>query len=284
MLPAFKETHGSSTDLGGRPSQHDCVFVKENIKLSDGYTCNIYGVFDGHGSDGSKVSNFIKKELEAAFVSVAKSFISDPSVALKNMYQLLSEQLKENQAIDTYMSGSTAVVVVSYQNTLYVANIGDSRAVLVQLGESGNWKGIPLTTDHNCMDKEELQRVQSAGARVEQLLIDGEKDGPLRIFKGTLPYPGLVVTRAFGDAVASRLGVLSVPEITTWNLTSNDKCLILATDGVWDGITIPEAVSIISSKKDPKSASKAVTAASKEGMNRQSIDDNTTNIVVFFDK
>ncbi|KAI8054099.1 hypothetical protein BDF22DRAFT_743072 [Syncephalis plumigaleata] len=49
---------------------------------------------------------------------------------------------------------------------------------------------------------------------------------PLRIFKGSLPYPGIVVSRSLGDDVAQRLGVLS-------------------TDGVWDGMSNQEVATFV---------------------------------------
>lgn len=32
--------------------------------------------------------------------------------------------------------------------------------------------------------------MKSSGARVEKASIDGVPDGPLRLYKGSLPYPG----------------------------------------------------------------------------------------------
>ena len=45
-------------------------------------------------------------------------------------------------------------------------------------------------SDHTAAVESEKQRLVSQGARLEQLWINGKFDGPLRIFKGSLPYPG----------------------------------------------------------------------------------------------
>jgi serine/threonine protein phosphatase PrpC len=98
-----------------------------------------------------------------------------------------------------------------------------------------------------------------------------------------LPYPGLVVTRAIGDNVAKKLGVLHEPDIANFILTPEDKYIVLGTDGVFDGISNNQVLDIVSKAKTAKSACKEITKASLEGMNKQNLDDNTTNICVFID-
>ena len=48
-------------------------------------------------------------------------------------------------------------------------------------------------------------------------------------------------SRALGDALAHRVGVSSVPEISTHELSATDRFLILASDGIWEFITNEEA-------------------------------------------
>jgi serine/threonine protein phosphatase PrpC len=124
----------------------------------------------------------------------------------------------------------------------------------------------------------------------------GIDTGPLRIFKGTLPYPGLTVTRSFGDSVASRLGVLCEPEIMVHPIStkSGDFALVLASDGVWDGIPKPETVIQIIQRTVKKGkpgviaptvateASKAIVQQAVKGLNQLQIDDNVSNVCVLF--
>ncbi len=42
------------------------------------------------------------------------------------------------------------------------------------------------------------------------------------------------MTRSFGDATAARVGVNAVPEIKEFDLTNEDKVIVLASDGVWE--------------------------------------------------
>ena len=53
--------------------------------------------------------------------------------------------------------------------------------------------------------------------------------------------PGLAMTRSIGDLVAGSVGVTSEPEIQVFNcLTTQDKALIIASDGLWDRLSNQE--------------------------------------------
>jgi len=62
----------------------------------------------------------------------------------------------------------------------------------------------------------------------------GNAVGPLRVWLKNEDVPGLAMTRAFGDDVASRVGVTCEPEILELDLEKDDKFLVLASDGVWE--------------------------------------------------
>lgn len=70
-------------------------------------------------------------------------------------------------------SGCAAVVALLHKNKLYVANAGDSRAVLCWGG-----KAVDLSVDHKPDDPVERQRIQNAGGTVTQ---DGRVNGGLNL-------------------------------------------------------------------------------------------------------
>lgn len=81
--------------------------------------------------------------------------------------------------------------------------------------------------------------------------------------------------------MASRLGILSSPDVKVIELTPSEAFLVLGTDGVWDGVSVDEVLEIVSKQTDPVAVSKRLTECSLIGMDRQHLDDNTTNIVVY---
>lgn len=60
-------------------------------------------------------------------------------------------------------SGSCAIVTLIIDEMCYVANVGDSRAILS--GESGS-RIFPLSRDHKPTDPHEQQRIFKAGGQV----------------------------------------------------------------------------------------------------------------------
>ena len=72
--------------------------------------------------------------------------------------------------------------------------------------------------------------------------------GPKRVWLKNKQVPGLAMTRSIGDMAATSVGVTASPEITVFpTLTSNDKILVIASDGIWDRMTNQEIMLIISS-------------------------------------
>ncbi|KAJ3186624.1 hypothetical protein HDU85_007444 [Gaertneriomyces sp. JEL0708] len=278
-MPVSVSAAGSS-DIGRRTSQQDeYLFLSSFLEgVEDSY---IFAVFDGHGADGGKVAAFVKQEIVTVLNELKEDLLREPEPALKNAYKLVHERLIENQAIDTYMAGTTAAIALIIGKKLLISHVGDSRVLLGRRGPNSNHYIQKLTNDHTCDDAVEKERVLAAGARVEPLSF-GDPSGPLRIFKGSLPYPGLIVTRAIGDSVVNpRYGITSEPDVTILDITEAFAFLILGTDGVWDGISIEEALDIASKESDPTVASKTITQRSLDGMDRNHLDDNTTNIVAY---
>jgi len=279
MAKELKLKYGSSSDCGRRPyQQDDYLIITDLFGLKD---THLFAVFDGHGDDGAKASQYIKKILPDFLNKYKKTFLENPSATLTKIYDEMAETLCENDEIDTYISGTTAVIAIFHNNKLIISNVGDSRVVIGLEDEKGNVTAKQMTVDHNCYNKEEYDRIISKGGRVEALQFGEETFGPLRIFKGSLPYPGLVVSRSLGDEVARRLGVISKPDINIIDINDKLKFCVLATDGVWDGLSNDEVVEIVhANMDDPQKASEQVTQGSLDGMDKLQINDNTTNVCV----
>ena len=80
------------------------------------------------------------------------------------------DEVLQIQRLEPRISGGcTAVVAVVCGNKLYVANVGDSRAVLVYQTPNGALETLQLSTDHSVDNKEELKRLEKLGLDPEEL-------------------------------------------------------------------------------------------------------------------
>ena len=104
-------------------------------------------------------------------------FLQNPKEILTNAFSIVNTGMNEETTLDTYMSGTTATVLIALPEKVIVANVGDSRLVLGKKDGSA----ITLTVDHTCEIPEEVERVKSSGGRIEQALIDGVHDGILTV-------------------------------------------------------------------------------------------------------
>lgn len=69
--------------------------------------------------------------------------------------------------------GTTAVVAVIYNEQLYVANTGDSRAYILEELPNGTLGGHQLSTDHGVENEDELVRLQALGLDINELKKSG---------------------------------------------------------------------------------------------------------------
>lgn len=90
---------------------------------------------------------------------------TDPVQALKNAYITTNTALLVTD-IHYMTSGCTCVTVYCKDKRLYVANTGDSRAVMASLDESGRIVGNALSRDHKPDDPDEMDRINRWGGYV----------------------------------------------------------------------------------------------------------------------
>jgi len=78
------------------------------------------------------------------------------------------------QQIESEISGGcTAVMIVVKQDVIYVANVGDSRAILVFETNDGALQVSQLTIDHDVYNEEELKRLHKLGLDPQRLKKSG---------------------------------------------------------------------------------------------------------------
>lgn len=144
--------------------------------------------------------------------------------ALRDAFRKTDQELKGSQTGD--FVGATAVVAVLDSNHVYLANCGDSRAVISRAGVA-----CPVTQDHKPDREDEAERVQNAG-------------GKIVFANGSYRVMGmLAMSRAIGDHFL-RPFVIADPECTVVERSPDDEVLVLATDGLWDVFNNQDATAL----------------------------------------
>ena len=230
-------------------------------------------------------------------------FRDAPELALRDAATATNTALHRSP-IDDSLSGTTAVLAMLRGPTLYVANVGDSRAVAGVARPPppdgfGGVAAVPLSWDHTPFRKDEYDRVRRAGARVLTLdQVEGLKDAsapcwrtedddaadPPRLWLPDALYPGTAFTRSLGDAAAERIGVIADPEVRRRDIGKHDSFVILATDGVWEFVNNQEGVDLVAALvRDPQRAAVelVVRAYSRWLANETRTDDITAAVIVF---
>lgn len=69
---------------------------------------------------------------------------------------------------DDSLSGTTGITIFVKGDTLYVANVGDSRAIIARENEEGKLRSHPLSIDQTPFRKDERERLKK---KVSYLII-----------------------------------------------------------------------------------------------------------------
>jgi len=91
-------------------------------------------------------------------------------------------------------------------------------------------------------------RIEQAGGYVRPAVNNGDDFAPARLYEDKrFPWkgPGLAIARGLGDLNSMRCGMIPTPEVTKRKVTSEDKFLIMASDGLWEFISNADAVNFV---------------------------------------
>ncbi|KAL5768782.1 hypothetical protein ACOSP7_015327 [Xanthoceras sorbifolium] len=254
---------------------------------------HFFGVFDGHGEYGAQCSQFVKRKLCENLLRNSK-FHADPVDACHTAFLATNSQLHAD-ILDDSMSGTTAITILVRGRTIYVANSGDSRAVLAER-RGLELVAVDLSIDQTPFRADELERVKICGARVLTLdqieglknpdvqcwgTEEGDDGDPPRLWVPNGMYPGTAFTRSIGDSIAETIGVVANPEIVVLELTEDHPFFVLASDGVFEFISSQIVVDMVAKYKDPRDACAAIVAeAYRLWLQYETRTDDITVIVV----
>ncbi|XP_067898020.1 integrin-linked kinase-associated serine/threonine phosphatase 2C isoform X6 [Heterodontus francisci] len=201
-----------------------------------------FAVFDGHG--GVRASKYAAQNLHLNLTrNFPKGEVSSMEKTIKKCLLMTFKQTDEGflkQASSqkpAWKDGSTATCVLLVDKDLYVANLGDSRAILCRVNKtSKKVTALPLVKEHNPTQYDERMRIQKAGGTVR----DGRVMGVLE------------VSRSIGDGQYKHCGVISIPDIRRCQLTRNDRFILLACDGLFKVFSPDEAILFVSAILEDK--------------------------------
>ncbi|KAG8724824.1 hypothetical protein FRC09_013524 [Ceratobasidium sp. 395] len=196
--------------------------IYEGICQAPGQSWSLVGVFDGHGGEecsdyaskyfpkhveqalSSSTPDNIESSIIEAFVSFdnqildqVRSVIPDPSALASMSDGDLDARINDQelgganyQKVILNMRGTTALISLldDHRKNLWVAGLGDCRAVLgIQLSD-GHWEARDLIAPHNGSNATEIQKVKD------------QHPGEPEVTRNNRVLGAIAVTRAFGDA------------------------------------------------------------------------------------
>ncbi|XP_078490505.1 integrin-linked kinase-associated serine/threonine phosphatase 2C-like isoform X1 [Ciona intestinalis] len=194
-----------------------------------------YAVFDGHG--GKRASEHSARRLHVHLAhklpkGTVNNFDKEMKRQILESFKVMDEEfLKEASTHKpVWKDGTTACCVLVLNDTLYITNLGDSKAILCRYqSETKQHVSVPLSKDHNPSNYEERMRIQKAGGNVREGRVLGI----------------LEVSRSIGDGQYKRCGVINVPDVKRCILNSNDRFILIACDGLWKVFDADQAIQFV---------------------------------------
>ncbi|XP_032271694.1 protein phosphatase 1J isoform X2 [Phoca vitulina] len=167
--------------------------------------------------------------------------------AIENAFQFMDEQMARERRGHQVEGGCCALVVVYLLGKVYVANAGDSRAIIVRNGEI-----IPMSREFT--PETERQRLQLLARVMATIGVTrGLGDHNLKVCSSTL---------------AIKPFLSCFPEVRVYDLTQYEHCpddvLVLGTDGLWDVTSdweVAATVDRVLSAYEPNDASRYTALA-----------------------
>jgi protein phosphatase PTC1 len=199
-----------------RNSMEDFCNIVENYDNDKMLFC----LFDGHG--GVDTVKYVKDRIPELLLKYLSSDTIEE--AYTKCFNKIDNELK---FFDSDNNGTTATIVLitkeENRKIAYCANVGDTKCLLIG---KGYFKA--LSEDHKCTNEKEIERIKSVNGKITNGRVKGQ----------------LAITRTLGDLSLKNAGVISTPYVTKHIIESNDKFIIIASDGIWDVISDEEALKL----------------------------------------
>ncbi|XP_021753031.1 probable protein phosphatase 2C 60 isoform X1 [Chenopodium quinoa] len=285
--------------------------------LDSGPFGTFVGVYDGHG--GPETSRYINDHLFRHLRRFATEHQCISADVIRKAFQATEEGFLSVVTRQWPMKpqiaavGSCCLVGVICNGTLYIANLGDSRAVLGRLVKAtGEVLAVQLSTEHNaCLEavRQELRSMHPDDShivvlkhnvwRVKGLIQVSRSIGDVYLKKAEFNREPLFAKFRLREPI--KRPILSAdPSIIAHELQPHDQFVIFASDGLWEHLSNQQAVDIVQNNPRNQGSAKRLVktalqeAAKKREMRysdlkkidrgvRRHFHDDITVVVVFLD-
>ncbi|XP_069902731.1 protein phosphatase 1M isoform X4 [Globicephala melas] len=224
-------------------------------------TGHYWALFDGHGGPAAAIlaantlHSCLRRQLEAVVEGMVATqppmhlsghcirpsdpqFVEEKGIraedlvvgALESAFQECDEVIGRELEASGQVGGCTALVAVTLQGKLYVANAGDSRAILVRRDEVR-----PLSSEFT--PETERQRIQQLARLLGTLAVSrGLGDHQLKVLDTNIQLKPFL---------------LSVPQVTVLDMDQlepqEEDVVVMATDGLWDVLSSEQVARLVRS-------------------------------------
>ncbi|KAI3808389.1 hypothetical protein L1987_24339 [Smallanthus sonchifolius] len=254
--------------------------------LDSGPYGTFVGVYDGHG--GPETSRYVNDNLFQNLKRFASEQNSMSVDVIRKAFHATEEGflsiVAKHWTVKPQLAavGTCCLVGVICDGTLYIANAGDSRAVLGRsVKATGEVIGIQLSVEHNASIESVRQELHSLHPDDPQIVV--LKHNVWRV-KGLIQ-----ITRSIGDVYLKkaefnreplyakfrlrdpiRRPILSSdPSISTHEIQPTDQFIIFASDGLWEHLSNQGAVDIVQNHPRKGIARRLVKAALLEAAKKR---------------
>ncbi|RIA05021.1 hypothetical protein BRARA_K00626 [Brassica rapa] len=270
--------------------EYSIAVVQANSRLEDqsqvftSSSATYVGVYDGHG--GPEASRFVNRHLFPHIHKFAKEEGGISPDVIKRAFKETEEDfchmVQRSLPLKPQMAtvGTCCLFGAITNGTLYVANLGDSRAVLGRV-VSGVAVAERLSTDHNVAVEEVRKEVKA---------LDPDDSQIVMYIRGVWRIKGIIqVSRSIGDVYLKkpefyrdpvfqqhgnpiplrRPAMTAEPSIIVRKLKPQDLFIIFASDGLWEHLSDEAAVEIVLKHPRAGIARRLVRAALEEAAKKR---------------
>ncbi|KAI3499927.1 hypothetical protein L1887_35741 [Cichorium endivia] len=244
------------------------------------------GVYDGHG--GPETSRYVNDNLFNNLKRITSEQNSISVDVIRKAFQATEDGflsiVAKQWAVKPQLAsvGTCCLIGLICNGSLYIANVGDSRAVLGRtVKATGEVIAIQLSVEHNASIESIRQELHTMHPddpqivvlkhnvwRVKGLIQISRSIGDVYLKKAEFNREPLYAKFRLRDPIKKPI-LSSDPSISVHEIQPFDQFLIFASDGLWEQLSNQEAVDIVQKHPHDGSAKRLLKAALHEAAKKR---------------